>query len=182
MNDDMIIEKLKNHDEDGFALLIDRYCSYVSAILCNLTREKLSVEDVEELCADVFLAVWKNRENLRPCESLKPYVAEIARNAAWSCLRKTGKEWIAFDDDILTVFEDSPDKLAEEREQSRIVNEAVAGFQEPDREIFIRFYFFGERVKTISNRLQLNPATVKTKLHRCRKRLKAVIAEGGYGR
>lgn len=182
MGDGDILEKLKSGEEEGFAMLIDRYCGYVSAILCNLTRGKIPAEDAEELSADVFVSVWRNRENLRPCESLKPYLARAARNAAWSRLRKSGEEAIPFDDDILTVSVNGPDRLAEIREQSRIVNDAVESFQEPDREIFVRFYFFGEAQREISNKLSLNPAAVKTKLYRCRKRLKEIIEERGYRR
>lgn len=182
MDDNIIIEKLKNQDEDGFVKLIDRYCNYVSAIICNLSHGKLSGEDVEELCADVFLLVWKSRENLHPCETLKPYLAQIARNTTWSRLRKSGEEWIPFDDDILTVSVGGPDELAETRDQSKIINEAVADFPEPEQEIFIRFYFFGESLKVISNRLSLHPACVKTKLYRCRKRLKSIFEERGYER
>ncbi len=39
----------------------------------------------------------------------------------------------------------------------------------------------GERIEAIGNRLGINQATIKTKLHRCRKRLKAVFEERGTG-
>lgn len=113
---------------------------------------------------------------------MKPYLAQAARNTAWSRLRKSGEEVIPFDDDILTVSGNGPDELTEIREQSKIVNEAVEELQEPDREIFIRYYFFGEPQKEISQRLSLHPSAVKTKLYRCRKRLKEIIEERGYGK
>jgi RNA polymerase sigma-70 factor (ECF subfamily) len=61
-----------------------------------------------------------------------------------------------------------------------IVNKAADSFGEPDREVFVRFYFYGERVKDIGSRLSLNAATVKTKLRRCRQKIQYIFAERGY--
>jgi len=60
------------------------------------------------------------------------------------------------------------------------MEDAVDSFGEPDREIFILFYYFGEMVKAISNRLHMNTATTKPKLHRLRSRLKVILQERGY--
>ncbi|MDF2878396.1 MAG: sigma-70 family polymerase sigma factor [Clostridia bacterium] len=182
MKDHAMIEKLKEDDEEVLGQLIDHYYKYVSAILCNLCRTKLTVEDLEELCADVFISVWKKRKNLKDCESLKPYLAQIARNTAISRLRKSNRIIIPFDDTLQNISKESFDRLTDIKEQSEIINEAVADFKEPEREIFIRFYFFGEKIKKISNRLALHPATVKTKLYRCRKHLKKIFEERGYVR
>ena len=76
--------------------------------------------------------------------------------------------------------EGNPDELAVKKEQAEIINDSVKSFGEPDREIFIRFYYMGERIEAIGNRLSINQATIKTKLHRCRKRLQAVFEERGY--
>lgn len=54
MNDSEIIRKLKNREEEGLRGLIRQYTPYVTAILCNISRGILSLEDIEELAADVF--------------------------------------------------------------------------------------------------------------------------------
>ena len=112
---------------------------------------------------------------------LKPYLAQTARNAAYSRLRRVKELPIAYDDDILSISHaGNPDELTIQKEQTEILNSAVEAFGEPDREIFIRFYYLGERIEAIGRRLALNPSTVKTKLHRCRKRLKGIFDERGY--
>ena len=57
MNDSEIIRKLKNREEEGLRGLIRQYTPYVTAILCNISRGILSLEDIEELAADVFWSV-----------------------------------------------------------------------------------------------------------------------------
>jgi len=181
MTDNVIVEKLKQKDEQGFSMLIDRYSAYISAIVANLSRGTLQKEDIEELAADVFVAVWNSSEKLRADRPLKPYLAQIARNTTFTRLRQGTQDTVPFDDDILVFSkEGQPDDVAFQREQQEIINEAVNGFGEPDREIFIRFYFYGERVKGIGENLTLNISTVKTKLHRCRKKIQSLFEERGY--
>lgn len=172
-----IVELIKNKNTKGLDMLISRYSGYVWSVLCGAGKGRLSPEDLEELCADVFFSVWKNGGNLRH-GSLKPYIAKAARNAVWSRLRKTGIEPVPYDDDILTVSS-GPGEEAEKDEMAEILNCAVEKLGEPEREIFVRYYFYGEPVKSISEDLSINQATVKTKLFRLRKRLKKVLEERG---
>ena len=169
MNDYEIIQKLKHREEDGLRDLMKQYSGYVAAIVCNISQGSLSVEDVEELSADVFLSVWNHAAGLMEDRPLRPYLAQTARNTAISRLRKRGEAALPFDDE-----------LAIKREQTQIINSAVEAFGEPDREIFIRFYFLGERIEAIGRRLAMNQSTIRTKLHRCRKRIKGIFEERGY--
>ncbi len=179
MNDRDIVSRLQNGEENAFDELVARYLPYVSAVLNGIGGGRFSPEDVEDLSADVFLSVWKNRNSLKACESLKPYIAQAARNAAWSRLRRSGRDPVPFRDDILTVSAGGPDEAVEAEEEAALLNSAVAGFREPDREIFVRHYFYGEPLRSISQNLLINPATVKTKLFRCRKQLKKILKERG---
>ena len=49
--------------------------------------------------------------------------------------------------------------------------------KEPEREILLRFYYYFQSIEEISAEMQMNPATVKTKLFRARKRLKEVLQD-----
>lgn len=53
---------------------------------------------------------------------------------------------------------------------------------EPDREIFMRYYYYEEKISKISKNMGINISTIKTKLARGRKRLKEVLElRRGYG-
>ena len=103
MNDYEIIQKLKHREEDGLRDLMKQYSGYVAAIVCNISQGSLSVEDVEELSADVFLSVWNHAAGLMEDRPLRPYLAQTARNTAISRLRKRGEAALPFDDDIITL-------------------------------------------------------------------------------
>ena len=65
------------------------------------------------------------------------------------------------------------DTLKLDREQrDGLVREAVLSMGQPDREIFLRFYYYCQSVSVISEKMQMNPSTVKTRLHRGREKLR----------
>ena len=68
----------------------------------------------------------------------------------------------------------------EKREQAKYIQEAVLALNAPEREIFLRYYFFYQPIATIATEMNLEPANVKTKLYRGRKRLKEILENGGY--
>lgn len=173
MKENDIIEKLRQGDETAFCELIDCYSGYVTAIICNLSRGMLSG-------ADVFAALWRSVPKLRQDAPLKPYLAQAARNAVRSRLRASRGEILPLNEQI-AAGGNNPEEEAILREQTEIVNSAVETMEEPDREIFLRFYFFGERVGGIASRMELNLSTVKTKLRRTRQKLCKKLEERGYG-
>ena len=65
--------------------------------------------------------------------------------------------------------------LESQKEEQQLVRRAVDGLGEPDREIFLRHYYYAQTVSQISREMQLNPSTIKTKLSRGRQRLKAIL-------
>ena len=130
----------KQDEEQWYGMLIDRYTAYVTAIISGMAKGCLTAADVEEVAADVFFKIWRRREQVRP-EGLKALLAQTARNAAIDRLRRSGTEWIPYEDDLLQIScPQRPDDLAIVREQKQIIEEAVRSLGEPDREIFVRFY------------------------------------------
>jgi len=181
LEDNKMMAALEQDEELWYSMVIDRYTPYVTAIISGIAKGALTSSDIEEVAADVFFKIWLKREQIK-AGSMKAYIAQVTRNASIDTLRKMGGELVPYDDDILQVtYHEHPDELAIVREQKQIMEDAVDSFGEPDREIFIRFYYFGETVKAISNRLHMNTATTKTKLHRLRSRLKVILQERGYG-
>ena len=70
----------------------------------------------------------------------------------------------------------TPETEVERREQQRLVSEAVLSMQWPEREIFLRHYYYGQKVSAIAEEMAMNPTTVKTHLRRGREKLRVVLA------
>lgn len=157
---------------------MDTYIPYVSAVVWNILRTSMTAEDAEEVVSDVFLAAWKQASDLRP-ECTKAWLGAVARNAARSKLRKLGRD-LPLEEDVLELPDElTPDSLAEKSEEQRLVRKAVDSLGEPDREIFLRHYYYAQSLRDISQTMHLNESTIKTKLRRGRLRLKTILLRWG---
>ena len=58
--------------------------------------------------------------------------------------------------------------------------EVVNSIDEPDKEILIRYYFYYQKTRKISEVMKLNVETVKTKLKRTREKIKKALIERGF--
>ena len=65
MQDKALIRRLKAQDENALKELIAGYSAYVTTIIRNVGRTAFAESDVEELAADVFIAVWEHADDLR---------------------------------------------------------------------------------------------------------------------
>ena len=161
------LKRLKHREEDALAWFIDRYTAYVSTIVSNILRPAAASADLEAIASEVFFAFWTHAKEIRPGKA-KAYLGSIARNKAKESTRKTGRE-LPLEDDMLVISSGTPERELEKREQAAYIRKAVLALREPEREI-----------STIAEEMGLEPANVKTKLFRGRKKLKEVLEKGGY--
>ena len=174
MREDVILRKLRSRDPAALEALMDRYIPYVSTIVWNILRNAMTKEDAEEVVSDVFLAAWNQAGDIRS-GATKAWLGAVARNTAKTKLRSIGRE-LPLEEDVLEIpDEQTPVTAAERKEERRLVRRAVDQLGEPDREIFLRHYYYAQTVAEISDGMCLNESTVKTKLRRGRMRLKTLL-------
>ena len=172
-----MVKALRRGELPALEELIARYTSYVSSVASRILRGRQA--DVEELTADVFLAAWDNRDKLRPGK-VKGYLGAIARNRAFNLLR-ADRESLPLEEDVLLLETDGPDRALESRETARAVNGALTQLDKPQRELFVRHYYYGQTVQEAALAIGLNLSTAKTWLRRGRETLKAYLQKEGYG-
>ncbi len=176
MDERTLIQKLNRHSRGALDQAVSRYTPYVSAVLLRALAGRACREDVEELCADVFVALWTHADTLDPEQGLRPWLAAVARNKATDRLRRSRPG--------VPIPEDAPDpspgpeELAQRRDQSARLWAAVDALEEPDRTLFLRYYYEEDKLKTIAAELGLSETAAKQRLFRGRKALKAVLQEG----
>lgn len=178
MRDELILRKMKRGDPGGLEELMDRYIPYVSAVVWNILRNAMSAEDAEEVVSDVFLAAWEQAKDLHP-NAIKAWLGSVARHKALNKLRIRGLN-LPLEDDILEIpTAETPEQKLTRKEEAKLVRKAVDSLGEPDREVFLRHYFYTQTVQEISGIMNMNESTVKTKLRRGRSRLKDILTRWG---
>ncbi len=177
LTEEQLIQDLRRGELPALETLMDRYTPYVSAVIARILRGRPA--DVEELAADVFLAAWDNRAKLRPGQ-VKGYLGSIARNRAFNLLR-ADRASLPLEDDVLLLAADGPDRELDRREAARMVNRALSRLDRPQRELFVRHYYYGQTVQEAAQAMGLNQSTAKTWLRRGRETLKTILEQEGYG-
>ena len=131
--DARLLEQLKHQNRRALERVMRRYTAYVGTILRNITRGQASSEDIEELTADVFLALWHHAPEMRT-EHLTGYLASIARSKGCNWLRKRQLDTQPIDDVVVAADTDISAQ-AEQAELAEIVREVMGLLPEQDREI-----------------------------------------------
>jgi len=180
MTEEIILRKLRRKEPEGLEALMDKYIPYVSAVCWNILRNAMQPEDAEEVVSDVFLAAWNQAAEIRP-GCAKQWLGAVARNKAKTRLRLLGQE-LPLEEDVLELPEEkTPQGQLDRREEQRLVRRAVDHLPGEDREIFLRHYWYAQTLPEISECMQLNLSTVKTRLRRGRLRLKELLTRWDVG-
>ena len=90
-------------------------------------------------------------------------------------------DWLRRQRPAAPIPEDAPDpapgpeELAQRRERSARLWAAVDALGEPDRTLFMRYYYEEDKLKTIAAELGLSQTAAKQRLFRGRKALRAAL-------
>lgn len=178
MEEEQLIARLRRGDPTALEELMDRDLSFACGVAGSILRG--APRDAEEVVSDAFLALWENAHKLIPGK-IRAYLGRIVRNKAKNRLRELGRE-MPLEEDLLALAPaqaPGPTEVLERTERAVLIQALLASLEPQDRDIFLRHYYYGQTVGEIGAGLAMNPATVKTRLHRGRKKLKELLLERG---
>ena len=167
LTEEKLLRGLRDRQPAALEALIAQYNRYVATILTAVLGANGCQQDVEELSSDVFVAVWKHADALKPGK-VKAYIGATARNTAKSFLRKQRK--LPMDEDELLEIADrqTPEHTLLKKERQKLVQEAVLCMEQPDREIFLRYYYYLQSSTQIAQAMGMGASAVRARLVRGR--------------
>ncbi len=173
MKDEKALRDLQRGSEKALEWFIHTYTPYVTTIIYNILGSHMDMADVEEVAADVFVSLWKNAATVR---SPKGFMGTTARNLAKNKCREMGFA-LPLEEEIVGADGLDLELDMEKKELCQAVKKAITALPMPDREIFMRFYYYCQSLEEIANEMQINLSTVKTKLRRGKQRLRLALAQ-----
>lgn len=178
MDDKEIVGLLKQSPSEGLYEVIKKYRGLVQSICVRILPN--NDEDVEECIADTFVSIWKNCNSIDESRgSFKGYIASTARNTAINRYRSLIRNNCTTIEDMEIVSDDVVIKELENQFDMDTLQVLIAEMKEPDREIFLRKYYFLEKIKDIANRFKVDETYVKNRLYRSRLKLKKELEDRG---
>lgn len=143
-----------------------------------VTRDFQLAEDATQ---EAFLRAFSNLSALREIEKFGSWVSVIAANYSIDLLRKNKK--IVFTENISlhadTSTGDLPQESWDNHETAQEIREALFLLTPEDREILILKYFNELSVKEIAAATAAPAGTVKSRLFRARKKIRALLQPAG---
>lgn len=161
-------------DTHAFGRLVVETQGVVCAISLAVTRDPATSEDVAQ---QVFFDAWRGIGRLGAATSFLPWLRALARNHARMAVRAASRfrarvvELDTTDD----VIDTSPDALATllDEEARATLAEALDAVPEMAREVLVLYYREGQSVRQVAELLGVREATVKQRLTRARRVLRA---------
>ena len=179
MKDEILNDYLEN-GKVNIDKILDDFYGYIYVVVRNSVSILLTDEDIEEIISDVFVAIWKNGENLLNTTALKPYLAGIAKNIIKNKYRKNELNFSISEYEEKLIDNSNLEKQAEEKEQNKIIRNTLKTLKMEEYKAFIMFYYESKTIKQIAKELNCTTGKIKVILHRVRKIIKKKLEDGGY--
>ena len=180
MDEVKLVRRLKGGNRLALEQAIGQFTPYVSAVVLRTLAGRGSREDMEEVVSDVFVSLWAHAGSLEASHGLRPWLGTVARNKATDWLR-AHRSPPTLPQEAAGGTAECPEEEAERREWACKLWDAVDALAEPDRTLFLRYYY-GDKLKEAAHALGMTPAAAKQRLFRGRKALRDTLSQGGDGR
>ncbi len=169
---------LNTNPEKGMELVVRTYSGYVYAICRARLTGVYPPQEIEECAAEVFAEVYRCRERLDEQKgSLKAFICTVARNRASNAYRAAIRRQpcVSLDDARLPeTTDDAEDSLLAAETTDELIS-AIRSLGQPDSEIFIRKYYFGQSTREIAKALELKENTVDKRVSRGCAKLRSLM-------
>jgi RNA polymerase sigma factor (sigma-70 family) len=135
-----LIRRLKRGEQGAFDGLFDRYRGGLIAYAEGLLRDHALAEDVVQ---DVFVALVRHADSLRPASGAAGWLYRATRNRAFDVLRRARRERerVLVPEGAEPTVESEADRRLDAVERATLVRTLVDALSQPDRElVLLRFY------------------------------------------
>ena len=178
-----LIKAARRGDEEAYEKLVVEHQKLVYNLALKITGDR---EDALDVSQDVFLKAYLNLRSFREDSRLSVWLYRLTHNACMDHIRKTrGKNVVSLNQGEEGEAYDVPDPsplpydIAERREVSRRVWEAIGKLPEDKREVLIMREITGMTYAEIASALGVEEGTVKSRLSRSRLALAEILKKSG---
>lgn len=183
MEDQQIVDLYWRRDADAIGETASKYGGYCRTIAQNILSDR---QDAEECLNDTWMGAWNAMPPHRPGR-LRLFLAKITRSLACdrvraqSARKRGGGVYTVALEELEECLPAVPgaDRAVEDRELERMVDRFLHTLPERACSVFLRRYWYAERIEDIAGRYGMGVNTVKTSLFRTRQKLKAYLEKEG---
>ena len=160
LTDAQLVERCRAGDPAAWNELVERFSRYVYAIAVRAYR--LSEHDAEDVFQEVFAKTFERLDSLREDAAIRPWIAQLTRNACVDRLRAGAREQPSDEPRAEEL-----DAAIEQLDEALDVHEGLQALSPNCREILDRFFSRDESYRVIGEALDLPAGTIASRISRC---------------
>ena len=184
MEDKEIIKLYLDRNEQAIAATSEKYGSYCKTISVNILKND---EDAEECVNDTYMKTWNAIPPQIPV-IFSAFLGKIVRNISFNRYRQNTSQKRGGSDMPLILDElgeivsgkESVEDEIDKKELLRDINGFLNSISEYKRGIFIRRYWYSDKVSDIAKRYGKSENSVSVELNRIRKKLSEYLLKRGF--
>lgn len=175
LDDGELIERVRAGDLQAFEELYDKYRRPVFHTALAITHDR---QAAEEILQDCFVRAHRHIDRIDTSLPLSPWLHRITVNLSynWATRRKS---WLVSLDEVVghlaSTARGLPERVTEQREVQRIVQEAIAELSFNHRAVVVLYFLQGFSLAEIAYILDCPEGTVKSRLHYACKKLRSLL-------
>jgi RNA polymerase sigma-70 factor (ECF subfamily) len=172
--DSELVDRARRGDDLGFSLLVERYQRAAYAVALSVTGRH---EDAEDAAQEAFLVALDRLDECRNPERFGGWLMTIVRNRSKNLVRRESLRDMDQVPPAARSRAPTPERIAETSELRGILERALGGLPEVQRQIVLLHDLEGWKHREIAEKLGLPSGTVRSHLHFARKALRAALEE-----
>lgn len=186
-DDAELLSGLRGGDNDAYEHLVRTYSPRLMAVAKRFLRDE---QDAADALQDAFINAFRNLDKFNEQARLSTWLHRIVVNASLTKLRKAGRRSEVSIDGLLPAFTAdghlasanpawgvTPDEIAQDRERKGWVREQIERLPDDYRDIILLRDIEEMDTAETAELLGISTGAVKTRLHRARQALKALLEE-----
>ena len=174
MNDAELVQQIKAGNDNAFRYLVVNHQRLVLHIVGRIVKQQ---QDVEDICQEVFMKVYRKIKKFRGESRLSTWIASIAFNTSITHLRsKNRKQEVLVDENVQPEWANTDDWLVQrkvEKEEAKIILlQLIEKLPVQYRTVLTLFHLEEFSYKEVEEITGMPEGTIKSYLSRARKLLK----------
>jgi len=165
-----LIERAIKGEESACQKILNLYQGRIFSYVLRLVK---NYDDTEEITFDTFIKCFRAFKAYDQSKPFSTWLFTIAHNSVIDFFRKNKIEY-EYLDERYSTGEDFIEKFEKEK-KLKAIEIALSQLVAVDREIVILFHKEELSYQEISEVLKLSVSTIKTRLHRARKKLRKLL-------
>ena len=176
-----LFARFRKGNQDAMCEVFERYHKRLIGFIRIYTRNQ---EVAEELAQEVFLEAYRQRNEIRSAEGLRPWLFTVAKRKAIRLMNKKDTQMlVAFENDQLEEI--APGHSAEQEIELRVkqtgslLQKAIAELKPRDQEMVALRFFGGLQINEISETMEIPMGSVGVFLNRSLEKIRCSLVSQG---